>query len=162
MEPLTRLAAHSFLQRQFPETDRGSFPGSLALNLSERLTLKEMRKAGDRYIERFRQLVDGDDSEALEQLGIAKLYEADWLLLFDGNADVTEIHSESRSLFEQAGISREAIDELMGQPLPQPGTRYFAAADGTPEAVSFASIGLRPFADLVYGGYDSSASVAGE
>ena len=142
--------------------DRGSFAGSLVLNLSERLTLKEMRKAGDRYIERFRQLVDGDDGEALEQLGIAKLYEADWLLLFDGNADVTEIHSESRSLFEQAGISREAIDELMGQPPLQPGMGYFAGADGTPEAVSFASIGLRPFANLVYGGYDQSASVAGE
>ena len=157
-------------------SDRGLSPGSLVLNLSERLTLKDMRKAGNRYIERFRQLVDGEDSEALEKLGIAKLYEADWLLLFDGNADVTDIYNESRSLFERAGVSREAIVELMGQPLLQPGMGYFPSAaqilrarsiyantgDRIPEAVSFASIGLRPFADLVSGGYDRSASVTGE
>ena len=138
----------------------GSLPGRLVLNLSEKLTLKDMRKAGDRYLEQFRQLFDDESSKDPEHLGIVKLYEADWLLLFDRNADVNDVYRESRKLLEQAGVSRAAIDELMDQPILQPGMDYFADAEqilrarsrqtggNVPEATSFASMELSPFADM--------------
>ena len=107
----------------------GSFPGKLVLNLAEKLTLMDMRKAGDRYLEEFRQLLDDESSKALEHLGIVKLYEADWLLLFDRNADVNDLYIESRKLLEQAGVPGATVDELMDQPLLQPGMDYFADAE---------------------------------
>ena len=149
--------------------------GGFVLNLSEKLTLGDIRKSGIRYLARMRQLFDGDSGNAPEKLGIVNLYEADWLSLFDRNAEAAEIHDLSRSLFEQAGISEQVIDRLMGQPMLQPGMEYHASAErilrarssrtsgGMTNAVSFSSMNLHPFADLFQSSppkYTSSASAA--
>ncbi len=143
---------------------RALYSNRLAINAANAIwPTNYERKAGDRYLEQFAQFVDGDSSEALEKQGIVKLYEADWLPLFDRNADVNDIYTESRKLLEQAGISRAVVDELMSQPLLQPKMGYYANAeqivrarssragtgDGMSGAVSITSVKLCPFSDMI-------------
>ena len=170
----TEAMAGGLLFPASPDSER--FAGSFVLNLSEKLNLGEMREAGDRYLAQFGRLFAGNSSAELEQRGIVKLYEADWQLLFDKEANVSNIYDESRILFEQAGISQTEVDELIGRTALLPGTQYPASVSqllsawssgantnaNSPETVSFASLKLHPFAELVFDEFNLSASVAPE
>lgn len=161
---IMHMRASQAMERGFllpASSEAEQFPGSWLLDLSEKLTLGDIRKSGVRYLKRLRQLYSGDDRKDLEARGVVALYEAGWLSLFDREAEVRNSYNESRQLLGRAGISQKVITEVMEQPLFQPELEFHASAEqllraratqarkalannaGNPqERVSFASLGL--------------------
>ena len=138
LEILYLRASHAMdkgaLSFVLPDAER--FSGSRIVNLSEKLTLGDIRKSGNHYLERLRRLFGGDSVRDIEGRGMVALYAANWSSLFGREAEAADFHSESSRLLRTAGIPQESIGELMGHPLFRNGLEFQTTANGVLQARS--------------------------
>ena len=85
--------------------------------------LNQLWVSGMRHIEQMRQIYAGEkDQELSEALGMVKLYQADWRLLFDRKQQALEAYREAHEMLLRAGVPHDRLDRLFAKPtlIPEP------------------------------------------
>ena len=123
----------------FAQRDEENYPGSLVQNLSEQISLGDIRATGMQYLNRLRLVFTADGGNDREGLGMVELYQSEWRQLFGAAEQASASRREARRLLAAAGVAGGTISELLKQPLLGPEFEFYASAKQALKARSMRS-----------------------
>lgn len=85
--------------------------------------------AGLLLLDELVEIYAEDERKNLEGLAMAKVYLADWHILYDKPREAEETYRLAYEGLLTAGVEASVLDELFSQPLIIPDTRFYAAAE---------------------------------